>query len=597
MKSKLQDFFDFVQSSSSSASSSSSNDNAPIAKRTRSSSSSSTSVSLPLIHPFVSASDLQNFCLDDHFCDYLDLFIAPPEPHPLQALFDQGIEFEQHIIHMIRERTGLPILRMASQQSSRFYQDQKKCRQDYLSTLIAMRRGDPILYNAYLWNEDEKLHGIPDLLVRNDALHMISNSLQNLPAKVSSFGNYYYVPIEIKHSTISRIYNKQYVSNSGRLRYYKTQLMMYARLLHHAQNVFPNKAFIIGKRVIDSDGSKHEGELHTLGQIDYFAKDSMYADIFDQAVDWMRRVKTEGRSWKIGAFPRELYPNLKTIHPYHQALKYEWADHIHDITQVWRCTSTHRDNARRWKIYSWDDPNCTAEKLGISQAYADTVNAILDINRCSPRVYAPSSLPPNVCEFGEPTDNMYVDFETINSGLNNEDDEERIFMIGVWYANNYTCFVMRHNTAAEELRIIQEFEQLWKQCNSPKCLYWYAEENFWKRALSRHDTHDHALIPWIDLYQPWIDQCIVIRGALNFKLKTLIRAMNTNGLIDVELPPDECSDGLQAMQQALDHYSLASPKPNVEEAFRSIIEYNRLDCLYVFELYKFISHLKSSSDD
>lgn len=557
-----------------------------IARRTR-----SQTLELPVVHPFVSASDLQNFCLDDHFSDFLDLYTPVPNPHPLQPLFNLGIEFEEKIVSQLRLKTGLELEKLSRLRTSKDYLSEQDSRLDFATTLKCMKRGDPILYSAYLWHPEEQVHGIPDLLVRNDCLSMLS--LPNRDARVSTFGNYFYVPIEIKYSTLHRVSNNQFLSNTGRQRYYKTQLMMYSRLLAEIQGVFPCVAYIIGKRAVDYSGQESPGELVNLGFIDYTTKDSSFSDIFDAAVEWVRRVKREGRSWTFGHFPRELYPNMKMVHPYHQALKTEWAEHLKDITQIWRCTTTHRENARRHKVYSWDDPRCTSETLGVSSGYAETIDNLLTVNRSDSVFYLPEKLPTVVCPFGTVDEVMYVDFETLMDEFG--DGGEKIFMIGVWYQNTYHYWLMRSDTPEEEYRVMSEFHDFWMKSGQPRCMYWYAEKGFWSRGLARHPSlAERVLVDWVDLHEPWVSQRIVVKGALNFKLKSLIRALRQIGFTEVELPPEQCDDGLQAMRQANAIYNKAKATEDEVDvnAFEHILHYNQLDCQYVQELYRFVVFLR-----
>lgn len=582
MSSQLQELFATVHSHS--------ERETCVAKRTRN--QLKMTQSLPIIHPYVSASDLQNFCLDDLFADFLDLYVAPPDPHPLQPLFDLGIDFEAKILNQLRTRTGLALDKHSQLPTSRAYTDGNTSRMDFTSTMNAMKRGDPIIYSGYLIDIAEGMHGIPDLLVRNDALGMISDSLVNRPPRASYFGTHYYIPVEIKYSTLGMVSNNTYLTNSGRLRYYKTQLMMYSRLLATVQGVFPGVAYIIGKRVVKVGGVEAPGELSTLGYVDYNSKDSQFAHIFEQAVAWMRRVKSEGREWRIGGFPRELYPNMKVVHPYHQALKAEWAAHLRDITQIWRCSPIHRDNARRHKVYTWDDPKCCAAVMEMNGVYGETVDAILAVNRSEEFTYSPSSLPKVVCPYGPVDDNMYVDFETLVDLFG--DEGERIFMIGCFYRGRYYSWLMKTNTEAEELRVILEFHQFWNKNGRPNCLYWFAEKGFWSRAMTRHGLAPTDYdVGWIDLYEPWVSQKIVVKGSLNFKLKSLIRAFREGGLTDLELPSGDCDDGLQAMHLASSIYD-SSTHPDLSR-FAPIVHYNELDCRYVHFLYSFITSLKEAN--
>lgn len=567
----------------------------PISSRTRSKMNSSyISYQSPTLHQsYVSASDLQNFCLDDSFSDVIDLYHPAPNPHPLQSLFQKGIDFEDNIIQKLREHTGLPLPKLSSLKTSKDY-NYWTSKQDFAITLEHMKRGEPILYSAYLWNQKEKLHGIPDLLVRNDYLSALFPHIEiDVQNKVSSFGNYYYVPVEIKYSTLNRIANKKFLSNTGRMKYYKTQLMMYNKILTYVQGIFPGYAFIIGKRVIDTDGTIWK-ELECQGYINYLTKDSQYVQFLEQAIDWMRNVKQYGRFWNwsdpqtIRLF--NLFPNMKAIHPYHQTIKKEWASYLDEITQIWRCSTTHRENAHHLGIWSWKDERCTSQTLGITDGYSKIVDSILEVNR-SDVGYLPKTLDENTIKEIEKTGNydkiMYIDFETIQL----DDDNQRIFMIGVWYNEQYLCFCMDENTPSEEIKIMLKFYEFYKNCNYPNAMYWYAELNFWNSACTRHNLKLN--INWVDLYPLWTTIPIVFKGSFNFKLKSLISAMKTLGYTDLLLPPDECEDGMMAMKIAELYYTDKSTIS--KEQWESIKTYNQLDCQYVQELYKFMIKIRDDS--
>lgn len=528
--------------------------------------------------------------MDDALCDFFDLYLPAPDPHPCKALFEEGVAFEDRMIQALREQTGWELKKCSSLSTSRVY-DEAHSVADEQRTYEWMKRGDPAIYSAYLCDRTGYLHGIPDLLVRNDCLSHLSPSLNNLPEKSSRFGNYYYVPIEVKYSTLKRTFQGRLLTDTGRLRYYKTQLMMYARLLMHTQNVFPGEAYIVGKRVVDGSGTEYAPGWTTPGRVDYLTRDGHYATLLDAAVEWMRRIQREGREWRIGRFPFELCPNMKAVHPYHQDLKRQWAEHLRDITQVWRCTAEHRANARRHKIYTWDDERCCAATLGISPAYAFAVDRILEVNR-GDVPYLPTRLTnPRSFQFGNPEDCIYLDFEVL-VGADDSHQGERLFLIGAVYRGEYHAWQIRENTAEEEMRIMNEFDDFCRVHNDPTCLYWYAESDFWNRACDRHQI-DLPTDHWVDLYDPWIAEPIVFRGALNFKLKTLIGAMRAQGLTRVEMPSEECANGMQAVEMAKRCFSAdhGMAPAEVEKQLGVIQSYNELDCRYVEELYRFACRL------
>ena len=603
---ELESFFDMLAREPVKTLSNRTREEEPVSKRTRSrastssssSSSSSKDVAAEWQTQFVSASQLQNFCLDDALCDFFDLYVQAPSPHPLQELFEAGISFEDRMIHTLREQTGWTLEKCSSLPTSRVY-DEAHSVADEQRTREWMERGDPAIYSAYLCDRVDYLQGIPDLLVRNDCLHQVSPTLTNLPAKTSRFGNYYYVPVELKYSTIKRTFHGRLVTDTGRFRYYKTQLMMYARLLMNTQNVFPGEAYIVGKRVVDGCSTEYAPGWATPGRVDYLTRDGHYATILDAAIDWVRRIQQEGRTWRIGQFPYELCPNMKVVHPYHQELKSQWAEHLCDITQVWRCTAEHRANARRHKIYTWDDPRCCAATLGISPTFAATVDQILEVNRGT-HLYLPNRLMDSrLFRFGKPHDCMYVDFEVL-MGSDDSHQGERLFLIGVVYRGQYHAWQIRENTHKEEHRIMTEFDEFCHLMNYPTCLYWYAEADFWNRACERIQLDlrsDH----WVDLYDPWIAQRIVFRGALNFKLKTLMGAMRELGLTELELPSEECANGIQAVEIAKRCFAPEEVTHMTSEEratqLSAIQSYNELDCRYVEELYRFACRLRDGDRD
>lgn len=542
-------------------------------------------------HPFVSASDLQNFCFDDAFSDVLDLYFSPPEPHPLESLFQKGIDFENNVIQQLREKTGLELPKLSSHKTSRdySYHDSKR---DFSITLQAMNRGDPILYSAYLWDEEKKIHGIPDLLVRNDYLSVLFPNYTNYTNYTHT---YYYVPVEIKYSSLHRT-TTNFLSNSGRMKYYKTQLMMYNKLLISIQNVFPGFAFIIGKRLVNSDGTV-EKNIESPGYINYLTKDSSYVSMTEKAIQWIKTVKQYGMTWNLfdtnTITTYQLYPNMKVVHPYHEKIKKQWASHIDEITQIWRCSPIHRQNAQQNNIWSWKDQRCTASSLGINGEYSKIVDAILLVNRSEEVTYLPKQFGEKeigeIEKIGNPEDVMYIDFETM---YDEENETNRIFMIGVVYQSTYRCFCMNENTMEEEHRIMTDFYNYYNEVNKPIALYWYAESAFWNTACQHHkDANRLENINWIDLYPLWTSCPIVFKGAFNFKLKTLISAMKTLGYTAIELPPEECEDGMKAMKIAERYYT---HRDNVIE-WLSIQIYNRLDCYYVKELYGFMTKIKDDS--
>ncbi|GAH17538.1 unnamed protein product, partial [marine sediment metagenome] len=67
-------------------------------------------------------------------------------------------------------------------------------------------------------------------------------------------------------------------------------------------------------------------------------------------------------------------------YPYHK-IKKKFAEDIEEISLVWRCGPKQRKAAHDKGIYSWKDPRCTPEVLGIAGEYTSkVVSRILEAN-------------------------------------------------------------------------------------------------------------------------------------------------------------------------------------------------------------------------
>jgi hypothetical protein len=73
---------------------------------------------------------------------------------------------------------------------------------------------------------------------------------------------------------------------------------------------------------------------------------------------------------------------------------------------------------------------------------------------------------------------------------------------------------------------------------------------------------------------------------MNFKLKSYIKNLVKLNKINVELPPDNCSDGLSAMTIAWNYYTTKQDNQLTQD-MNDVLYYNSLDCQYVEELLKF----------
>jgi hypothetical protein len=113
----------------------------------------------------------------------------------------------------------------------------------------------------------------------------------------------------------------------------------------------------------------------------------------------------------------------------------------------------------------------------------------------------------------------------------------------------------------------------------PVRLYHYSqiEPNCFKTAFSHYKIPEPNF-EWIDLYTNLIKGYkIVVRGALDFSLKSIVNSLKKLGKLDQSYQDSEITSGLQAMVAAF----IASQNNGRligHPLIQKVISYNRLDC-------------------
>ena len=199
----------------------------------------------------------------------------------------------------------------------------------------------PFIYQAVLHDEDEKIYGSPDLLIRNDFMNILCNNFtdqnSNFAAQYAIFNNsieqqnYYYYVIDIKGSTLYLRANGNTLLNQGRLIGYKGQIYIYHKILSKIQNKLfnqkrhfnqnykkskfqdPQIAFILGRKYkYTSCGIPYTGLgwFDKLGYIDYGGIDKNIIEKTNKAIMWRRNVQMNHDKMKLYPTPsnNNLYP-------------------------------------------------------------------------------------------------------------------------------------------------------------------------------------------------------------------------------------------------------------------------------------------------
>ena len=608
---------------------------------------------------WVSAGRTRNWMLQDPLVDWLHLYNKDRAYIPKSALegYDRNLDFVQFIF----ERAGAfeaGILRLLQ----RCYEvvtvahGPSDIRQlpKAQETFSHMQAGAPIIYQGVLWDAHQLTYGSPDFLIRSDVLNQLfpasfADSIVATPAPDLGDINWHYCVVDTKFTTLHFSASETELLNGGSAKAYKAQLFIYNRMLGRLQGYEPPQSFLLGRGwEFESKGvkSRSSNAFDRLGPVEQHGTITgsvPLADEVGRALNWVRRVRTDGHKWEVLPRPTvpELYPNVGGAddelvldvaepdgHPDEEephrwvSVKKWLASELKELTQLWQVGPGKRDEALSAGVYRWDDPKLNPAIVGVTGAKrAPTLQEIIAVNttfggvpvrRAALRDTSSAWRNPMPMEF-------YVDFEYCNdlndnfTNLPEKGGQPLIFMIGCGHLEEDTwlfrSFVVKELSEPEELRIIQEWtahmeevqERLGVVSEAPRVFHWsHAEvtalESAYNSARARQSGHASwpTAINWYDfLVKVMREEPIVVRGALGFGLKAVANAMYDKGLIATNWA-DSPVDGLGAMVGAwrCDEKRQETGTPLHEMSLmQEIARYNEVDCKVMMEI---ISYLRTN---
>jgi LSD1 subclass zinc finger protein len=620
---------------------------------------------------WVSATKTRNYVLGDPLIDWLNRFGAskgfiPDEKSPGydprldfgKYIMSQGIAFEARIMEQLREKfkPGSELIEIKSISYSTRMKE----------TLAAIQSKTPIIAQGMVFETNLKFHGLPDLLVRGDYLNRLVE--MPLPKDVQIHPHLHYV-VDIKFSTLHFRADFTHLLNQGSVKAYKAQLYVYTCAIAHMTGTFTGKAFLLGR---GWDVTK-KGTIYTspspfskLGVVDFAEVDRDSAEATLQAIQWWRILGTHGASWTVLPIPSvpELYPNMSSDQDGGwSSAKKMIASSLKEITLLWQCGQTTREHAHAQAVRTWDDPECSAESLGIQgPKMAPMVDRIIGVNRGQvgrkSGVY-PDRIKSTMYAWRERARHeFFIDFESVTSIHSLEDNSmNMIYLVGVGRTEdekwNFRHFVADGLTLDQEARIVREFLTYlgdavspliecpgcktkidgmsgsshldcaccWRCCpvagwydgnaqcscedvgsSSPEPikLYHYssAEATFLGKALERikftnsgADVRLAAVrdrLQLCDLFKLIKEEPVIIRGALDFSLKSLVGALHSQGKITVSYAEGGVQNGTQSLLAAIVAQGQRDVPFQEHELMKSVIIYNSKDCLALQEILEYL---------
>jgi hypothetical protein len=584
------------------------------------------------IKSYISATKLFNYFLDDPLLDYLDKFgsylgLEPSEiPEEIRYILDKGVLFEKKVIDLIAK--VIPVMTVSQKES---WTD------GCLRTLQAMKEGHPIIYQGYLVNHNNKTKGIPDLLVRSDYLNKFKPGLisdQDLMIG-SYFGPWHYRVIDIKMSNINLTVDGKYIINSKLYKTYKAQVLVYNLALGYLQGYQPLQAYLLGRGSHNYDNSLVNRDcFSSIAVVDYEDYDQDFLVKLNKALEWHAtlnqmnlpsQTKPGKYDWNSVLNQQinselSLRPNMKNNYDHRWSdFKNKIATETQDLTLLWNCGPAKRQEALRLGYNDWSSylKYCIENPGQQNTTLSNIIYTNLDVNK---EIIRPYKLDKEYLSFLPKLNTPFVvlDFE-ISSNLNDDFEQlphmggvEITFLIGASIVipspngpqYRYFPFLIDQMTHQSEYNLLKKFMNWIVDVQSvigPITFYHWskAEPIFFEKMVERQwdnltedDKNLLATLQFSDLLTIFRYQPITIKGALNFGLKEIGKAMYTHGMIKSTWANNDIN-GLAAMLRIFKYNSEAirlNTTLNYFKEVNDIVEYNMMDCQVLAEIIFFLQN-------
>jgi hypothetical protein len=575
---------------------------------------------------WVSAGRTRNFLAGDPLLDWLhrygdangfarddELEGYDPRTDFLAFIFERGRLFEDGVVRLIADHFA--VTRIATEP------EDARSLEAATATVEAMHAGSPVIAQAVLRNPETRTYGVADLLVRSDVLNeLVPRTLRAIAARDSApaLGDvpWHYRVVDIKFHTFS-LDAERLVRSYDELAY-MAQVWVYNEALGRLQGYTPPAAFLLGRNWT-CGWTRGGGCLERLARVDSDAlgdtrTGQSLAELTTEALDWIRRLRADGARWQVLPEPSvpELYPHARNTRdaPWHSA-KREIAEALGELTLLPAMNPERRRAAHARGIKRWDDPRVSATALDVPEKYTEQLEAVLAVNRPGGPVVLPERITGVSTTWRTPMPlELYVDFETVSnladdfSTLPAVGGQTLIFQIGCghWEAGEwrFAQWTVDRLDEADEATVIRAFVDhidglrrarglAW---HDVRLVHWWAHETStyetaYNSARARHGGPDWTILPWFDFLTEVIRPVpVTVKGAFNFSLKSLAKAMHAARLIETTWG-DGPTDGLGAMVGA---WWCDAEAARVDgsmrdfELMREIERYNEVDCRAMAEL-------------
>ena len=285
-----------------------------------------------------------------------------------------------------------------------------------------------------------------------------------------------------------------------------------------------------------------------------------------------------------------------TLDNTHNKIKYQLSNQIGEITQLWNCSTEHRINAFNNNIYSWKNTNCNSSILGIKGKRGKIIDNMITFHNSNDE-YSYNKPLTNYKDWKNKNKlTFFVDYETINSELNNECI---VFMIGLGWLNNdkwnYQHYTVPKLNYYEEkqiyIKFINQVKKLTNNFTIDYNIYHWSpvEKNYYNKFNNKYNNI-YPELNWCDLLVIFKENNILIKDCFNYSLKNIVNSLNKYKLINIKWT--EITNGLDAMYLAWKEYQNNETININNTMFINIINYNEIDCKVLYHILLFIKQLK-----
>jgi hypothetical protein len=557
---------------------------------------------------WLSASSIHNYCEQDLLVDWLisrgkASGFVPDGRRPdhdarfsyVSAVLKQSWAFERKVLDFLA--TMSPVIKIGRGPSD------ARVLAKLQETEAAMKAGAPIIAQAILWNLDERMEGMPDLLIRSDALARLCPAAfdgeppgaASVPAPGLPRATYHYRVVDIKFATL---HLTQVGEASRQHLAYIVQNWIYNQALGKIQDYTPPASYLLGRDIFKS-----------LARVSH-ANSELRALVLEGAA-WLRRVAAEGASWQPVPFPTvpELRPNLKAWADldWHRS-KQEIAEVQCDLTLLPYVNPDRRARAAARGITRWDDPALSAEVLGLGGTPdGRRIDAVLAANRPPARsAVVPEVILTNVGNWRAPgTLEIFVVSQMVTDQMDDfarlpeRGGVDMVFLVswgwldraGQWQSRQLVArdlSAQAETALAEAWRI--ELEQIANSAGvSPMDLRLYHWGST-RLLLSEMNWHDILL-------ELILEEPIAVRGSFGFGLAEMAAALRASGLIESDiprLPPGPLAATAGAWSAAREAASVQLPLKKTEQ-IQMIGRFSHAACRSIMEILGFLRRCATAS--